>query len=183
MDRRNSIFSIFVYSLFFLFFFFAFPIFPFPLRLMDKVGSEGDEARAMMREIRTLCLNPRVIVGGFGSNSTTETTHATHVSFTQQGNYPRNDSINNGYHGCDNDNNNDVDSNITYNNDSNSNIGDNIYDDDRRNRMSWINRTTDGEEDASLDYDRERVEGNLSMSISGSEGGRPGLDDSGFLSP
>ena len=137
---------------------------------MDKVGSEGDEARAMMREIRTLSLNPNSNsnsegLGSMFTNNSTQATPASQKDLSMTSNfevlYHRNDSNNNS---------------------KSSSIGDNIYNDDRNIRMTWNDKS--GDEEDSLDYDRDRVEGNLSMSISGSEGGGgTDLNDSGFLSP
>ena len=147
---------------------------------MDKVGSEGDEARAMMREIRTLSLNPNPNpnpnsnlegLGSIFTNDSIQATPAQRKDLSMISNleafYHRNDSSNNS---------------------KSSSTGGNIYNDDRNIRMTWNDRSGDGDEEDSLDYDRDRVEGNLSMSISGSEGGGGGgggtdLNDSGFLSP
>ena len=152
---------------------------------MDKVGSEGDEARAMMREIRTLSLNPGVNLGGMGtlfsnSNSNSnfnssspkifnDSNHPTQVSFSpKKESAPTSFDFNRNY-------------NLNSRNDT-DNRGDNLFQNSEEHSSNYEN-----DEEDSLDYDINRVEGNLSMSISGSESGRTGtgtgLDDSGFMSP
>ena len=49
---------------------------------MDKVGSEGEEARAMMREIRTLSLNPGANLGGVGALFSNDPNHSSEYLFS-----------------------------------------------------------------------------------------------------
>jgi hypothetical protein len=124
---------------------------------MDKVGSEGDEARAMMREIRTLCLK----AGG-------QTGILNPV-------FPPHNSDSDGIFST------------TFNNANKSFSGFNdvtvegsVYGERygaNESKSSFIDR------DESSLSDARRIEGDLSMSISGSEGGNLGLDDSEFRSP
>ena len=124
---------------------------------MDKVGSEGDEARAMMREIRTLCLK----AGG-------QTGILNPV-------FPPHSSDSDGIFST------------TFNNANKSFSGFNdvtvegsVYGERygaNESKSSFIDR------DESSLSDARRIEGDLSMSISGSEGGNLGLDDSEFRSP
>ena len=225
---------------------------------MDKVGSEGDEARAMMREIRTLSLKPgghlgdfgvnsggssrgifgsnsgnsggdtgghfgdsrvhlRGNLGGnsggnkgahsrgnfgnfgnfgdfgdFGVNSSGDPMQSSQVSFTREMERSSRESkidlisvsdrmniskddYRDGDDSYDNNNNN-INNNSNNNNNNNNNNMHSQYNDEEHSE--------EYEEEHSEEYDAARVEGNLSMSISGSEGGRDlGLNDSGFGSP
>ena len=125
---------------------------------MDKVGSEGDEARAMMREIRTLCLK----AGG-------------HAAGTLNPAFPRHTSNSDGIFST------------TFNNANKSLVGygsitveGSVY-----GERYGANESKSGfiDQDESSLSDAIRREGDLSMSISGSEGGNLGLDDSEFRSP
>jgi hypothetical protein len=126
---------------------------------MDKVGSEGDEARAMMREIRTLSLKSSGLhqFDSVFAKSVSTTFSSSGVEISRQSLDPKRNL---------------TPSLPTYqNNRSNSNI----YEDPHDEEIG-----IESEED-SMEFDIGRIEGELSMSISGSEGG--GLEESGFLSP
>lgn len=171
---------------------------------MDKAGSEGDEARAIMREIRSLSLKPvgsHLGVGpglfsrsgngaefanklinsstgdnsgtsfsGFGETSVSDSIYVDHDSDSKydetsanNGNSRRNTSNLNT-------------TNIS-NNSNNSNNNDNNggYMDD--------SKSSNVESDQCSFYDAIRVEGDLSMSISGSDTEDLGPQDSTLTSP
>lgn len=125
---------------------------------MDKVGSEGDEARAMMREIRTLCLKAGGQVTGILNPAFPRHTSDSEGIFSTTFNNA-NKSFS-GFH------------NVTA---EGSAYGDRYG--ANESKSSFIDH------DESSLSDARRIEGDLSMSISGSEGGNLGLDDSEFRSP
>ena len=140
----------------------------FNVRLMDKVGSEGDEARAMMREIRTLSLQPAgstmsATVGtGDAPMSTTGSKFRSqlHTTFSQQ---PQSNST------------------YTYRGTVSSSIDGSSYRDGSGSGSRSLFEEKDCANESkssiphlerSLDdshYDARRAEGDLSMSIGSSE--------------
>jgi hypothetical protein len=136
---------------------------PFPSnRLMDKVGSEGDEARAMMREIRTLCLKAGGQVTGILNSA-----------------FPRHSNDSEGIFSTTFNN-----ANKSFTGFNNVTVEGSVYGERygaNESKSSFIEH----EHDESSLSDARRIEGDLSMSISGSEGGggNLGLDDSEFRSP
>jgi hypothetical protein len=127
---------------------------------MDKVGSEGDEARAMMREIRTLCLKAGGQVAGILNPA-----------------FPRHTIDSEGIFSTAFSN-----ANRSFSGLNNATVEGSAYGERygaHESKSSLIDR------DESSLSDARRIEGDLSMSISGSEGGggNMGLDDSEFRSP
>ena len=143
---------------------------------MDKVGSEGDEARAMMREIRTLSLQPSgsnmsnmsamsaSIRTGDATNSNTGSKFRSqlHSSFPQQSHRNINGSGGGAYRGT-----------------IPSSINGSSYRDVSASRSIFEEKDSANESkssfldlERSLDdshYDARRIEGDLSMSIGSSE--------------
>ena len=173
---------------------------------MDKAGSEGDEARAIMREIRSLSLKPvgsHLGVGpglffrpgngaefpnklknsingdnfgtsfnGFGESSVSDSIYVDHDSDSKydetsahNGNNRRNTNNTN-----------------TLNNTNNNTNSNNDDDDNNRDYMNE-SKSSNIESDQCSFYDAIRIEGDLTMSISGSDTEDFAPTDSTFTSP
>lgn len=135
---------------------------------MDKVGSEGDEARAMMREIRTLSLQPvgSVMSAGVRTGDGTSLTTGSNYRSQSQLQKSNGNGIGNGSGGG------------TYRSTVPSSINGSAYRDSSMSRSIFEEKDSVNESksnyldmERSLDdshYDARRIEGDLSMSIGSS---------------